>query len=639
MPFNDDKFGPIWPTREGKALGGARERQMLEAIGGSEGFRTRYSYNPDGSITEMRTKDGMPQFITTEAKIVATVDPSALTPLFAVECPTLSTLWSPTPVTKKVDDVIKYVGYTGASTTYDTRTEYTEAAYYADYSLATTWRGSDGMVRHNGLVNRATFTIVPDGFCALPFGELTLAPIAVAHTVVPGEASLAQQWTTYSLGTLATTSNVKFEAKLYADDHPNLPPARGLTSLSATTFDVSAAFTKKNASNVTENFVLTIPVSDCGAWAFNSFLRLNCGLPSVVETEFAKLRNLSTGAVTPINFPSIPARGFRRYKDSGGVYHYPLFQSFGSLPYWVNVSPNGKKAVAYTTCGDYMQAIYSASDWTMGGVILDIDMDTAVATIKQVDAIYDEKFITGNIYDGFSGTPPAGLTSQVDIRMIDYDATGAELVLSSKCSEAAVRGIVGYYVNGTAIITLHPTATAFPGGTVGYTIDLCYASPRDSLYIFAASAPGIPREYEVFVLHEGVKIASFFFSGTTAQTSNGASGAYVLGGTALSLTGTMVPAVAYVDVDVSLQRTYGPHAVGGNTLVQNPPLALAAFNADKTKLAVSIMSRNKVPVDSGEGAVQPICFNYVINLADNTKVQFGSDTCYYSRLHFEESTP
>ena len=71
MPYDDDKFGRIWPTRQGNAIGGARERQMLDAIGGSEGFRTRYSYNADGSTTEMRTKDGMPQFVTTKKKKVA----------------------------------------------------------------------------------------------------------------------------------------------------------------------------------------------------------------------------------------------------------------------------------------------------------------------------------------------------------------------------------------------------------------------------------------------------------------------------------------------------------------------------------------------------------------------------------------
>ena len=38
---------------------------MLDAIGGSAGFRTRIQTNPDGSTTILRTKNGMPQFTTT----------------------------------------------------------------------------------------------------------------------------------------------------------------------------------------------------------------------------------------------------------------------------------------------------------------------------------------------------------------------------------------------------------------------------------------------------------------------------------------------------------------------------------------------------------------------------------------------
>lgn len=634
MPYDDDKFGRIWPTRQGAAIGGARERQMLDAIGGSEGFRTRISYNADGSVTELRTKGGMPQFITLPGERAAPEE-DHLTPLFAVECPTLSTLWSPTTSTKKVDDVIKYVGYSGA-TSYGTRTEYTEAAYYADHSLATTWWGSDGRVKHNGLVNQPIYTIVPDGFCAFPFGLLTKAYIAVAHTVTPGESAVAQQWTNYGLGVNGTANNIVFKTKLYADDYPNLPDARSLTSLSTTPYDVSAAFKKKNGLGVSENFVLSIPVTDCGVWGLNAFLRLNCGLPAAAETEFAKLHNLSASSVTPINFPAIPARGFRRFKDSGGVYHYPIFQSFGSLPYWVNVSPNGKKAVAYTVGGYYMQTTYGANDWAAAGVILDIDMDTAVATIKSVDSLYDEKYVTGPAISDFAGAAPAALTSQVDIVLIDYDAAGNDLILSAKSSKAATPGIVGYYLNGVALVTLHPAASAFPGGTSSFAIDLCYAAPREGLYIFAASAAAVYREYEIFVIYGGVKIASFFFSGTTVQTSNAATGAYVLGGTNLALTGTMVPAVTYTDVDGGIQRMYGPHEVAGNTLTLGAPKAIAALNDDKTKLAVSIMSRNKVPVDSGEGTVQPVCFNYVINLADSTALQFGSQDCYYSRLHFED---
>lgn len=62
--FDDKKFGCIFPTRTGTATGTANERQMLDAVGGSESFRTRIQNNADGSTTMLRTKNGMPQFTT-----------------------------------------------------------------------------------------------------------------------------------------------------------------------------------------------------------------------------------------------------------------------------------------------------------------------------------------------------------------------------------------------------------------------------------------------------------------------------------------------------------------------------------------------------------------------------------------------
>jgi len=37
---------------------------MLDALGGSDGFRKRYQLNADGSTTMLKTKNGMPRFIT-----------------------------------------------------------------------------------------------------------------------------------------------------------------------------------------------------------------------------------------------------------------------------------------------------------------------------------------------------------------------------------------------------------------------------------------------------------------------------------------------------------------------------------------------------------------------------------------------
>ena len=62
--FDDKKFGVIFPTRTGTPSGTSNERIMLDKFGGSDGFRTQYQSNGDGSVTMLRTKNGMPQFST-----------------------------------------------------------------------------------------------------------------------------------------------------------------------------------------------------------------------------------------------------------------------------------------------------------------------------------------------------------------------------------------------------------------------------------------------------------------------------------------------------------------------------------------------------------------------------------------------
>jgi len=63
VSFFDKKFGELFPTRTGTPIGTANERQMLDAIGGSDGFRTRIQKDAaTGLETILRTKNGMPQF-------------------------------------------------------------------------------------------------------------------------------------------------------------------------------------------------------------------------------------------------------------------------------------------------------------------------------------------------------------------------------------------------------------------------------------------------------------------------------------------------------------------------------------------------------------------------------------------------
>ena len=67
MSKDDFDHLTIRRTRYGTPQGDAVERTMLDAINDTGSFRTRIRQNADGSTTRMKTKGGMPEFVTDEA--------------------------------------------------------------------------------------------------------------------------------------------------------------------------------------------------------------------------------------------------------------------------------------------------------------------------------------------------------------------------------------------------------------------------------------------------------------------------------------------------------------------------------------------------------------------------------------------
>ena len=59
---NDDD--DIFPTRDGAAQGKSLENRMLQSVGGKNTIRTKIVENADGSKTRLRTRGGMPEFVT-----------------------------------------------------------------------------------------------------------------------------------------------------------------------------------------------------------------------------------------------------------------------------------------------------------------------------------------------------------------------------------------------------------------------------------------------------------------------------------------------------------------------------------------------------------------------------------------------
>ena len=62
-PFFKPFFGSSLPTRLGKIIGKSNERVMLSGVDGPDGIRKKFRRNPDGSVTMLKTRAGMPQFV------------------------------------------------------------------------------------------------------------------------------------------------------------------------------------------------------------------------------------------------------------------------------------------------------------------------------------------------------------------------------------------------------------------------------------------------------------------------------------------------------------------------------------------------------------------------------------------------
>lgn len=72
MAYDDKSLGSLFPTRTGEATGTANERQMLDAVNDTAGFRTRLQENGDGSTTRLRTRGGFPEFVTNRVQTETT---------------------------------------------------------------------------------------------------------------------------------------------------------------------------------------------------------------------------------------------------------------------------------------------------------------------------------------------------------------------------------------------------------------------------------------------------------------------------------------------------------------------------------------------------------------------------------------
>ena len=145
MSFSDEKFGALFPTRDGVATGAASERKMLDAIGGADSFRTRIQANADGSTTMLRTKNGQPQFSTTEPSISVPTR-STVEQLCAVKVPAYSS-----------DYTLAFVDVAYVSMDKDGggQVTYARDEYYATRAFVSKWYGAGSQAGKTVIANAA----------------------------------------------------------------------------------------------------------------------------------------------------------------------------------------------------------------------------------------------------------------------------------------------------------------------------------------------------------------------------------------------------------------------------------------------------------------------------------------------------
>lgn len=644
MPFNDDKFGMIWPTRTGDPIGGSRERQMLDAIGGADSFRTRVSQNPDGSTTIMRTKNGMPHFETVSPyRIPATTIVTHY--LFGIECPTDYLSWFSGSTFIPVTSVAKYVSFSGAA--YATRAEYTYATYYADYSSSVTWSGDAGSIRHNGFENLTPSTVASSGVVAFSAALWTRGATSAVHMGAPGSLCNFITWAKATSNDPYSSTSLVFDSLQYSDGYPNTPWQIGFVEghVSDKT-SVHAAFCRMNGA-IKEDFYVEARMSAWGISYLNSNSRMyGCPLPTTQDTVFGTLKNLTTGVASTINLPAVPAGGFAKYTDPSGAVSYPLYQSFGPRPTWMNVSPDGTTAYTRISGGAYFDTTTGITELTEASAIASIDLVSGTMAIAQLDSIYLRKY--QGIFCDSDEIRYVNMPSsiQYDILSVGFDASGVRIVLSMRSfgaggSSTATFPKEAIYENSTALITRdssHPDAASI-------SVMCAYADISNRLYVmevtYLAGATAW-AETELIVMHNGAVLKKYAYTTTfnsygvptavTMNASNTASSGYVIGGAALPVTGTNVPMVTYLDMNHVESKAYGPANVApyGSYLMSN---VVASVSKDKTKLAISILLGRLVTFQTS--FVRPV-INRVITLATGTEETFGSSTKFYNRLHFEE---
>lgn len=650
MSWSEDDWGkPFFPTRFGSPQGHATERKMLDAVGGFDGIRRRTKLNADGSTTTLKTRGGMPVFITTKAKTNEITAAPMSYFLHGVEITTTSAAYlsAGNAITYDVSSVVKYPTFYGSG--YVQRIDHQRDEHFEKLNFASTWTNGSESVRHSGRDNYRVEIAVTDAGIFSAGGVL--------NYVIPGSVGICTPWTYWT--SHAGGVRTSFRSFLYADGYPNYA-------------DVSASIDKFTGARLPivafkrggETFYIELNLSRCGAAIHEYGLARNAGLPTVVENTYSRIISVdgNTSSVD-ITFPPIPGRGFFKHTGTNGIVTTPIFQSYGAYPRWMAVNRSGTKAITATRGGFYARTTYGNADFGHAGMIGEIDLVTGAMTHLPVDTIYHRKYLT--LYGGYELTYGKTLDEyavayEFDILRIAFDENDEQLILSQ--SVRIERGQFGNYkannvfavsVNGQSIVYRNNTNSIYGG------ISTLYANLEDDVYVFCVTeiTSAFPSElYAEYVLvHKGVSVFKWpvnfsLYNGAAhspvAVSSNAASASYTVGpGVTEPLSGVKSICEPYHETVASgvvgkadteiycADVATGSRHPGAQLTLSGA--ASVALSPDKKYMAVSI-----VPHSTDLRSVNSTpCRNVVVNLRTNEITEFGDSNSFYNRLNFLDSLP
>lgn len=653
MSFNDDKFGTLFQIRDGVATGAASERKMLDAIGGADSFRTRIQNNADGSTTMLRTKNGQPQFSTTEPSISVPTR-STVEQLCAVKVPAYSS-----------DYTLAFVDVAYVSMDKDGggQVTYARDEYYATRAFVSKWYGAGVQTGKTVIANAARDGSRWQGLGPLsPDSRLGNPPVPVwAGTLSPYDTGVGSIYRSATGGESTRWgtaiakppgSPLRWFAWDQVATRPHVFPYPLFTDGYALTYGEMSAVRKKPVAHIdTAFYQWNAGASDlCYIQCLPDTVSTT-GIPHV-ESVFGQLVNVSQGSVADILYDAIPAKGFAIEP----AYTPISMQTLSNSPWYIPLAVNGEGTRALCLNNAFYRR--NSNGYTSNAIAaLDINLLTKRAKVFEVDSYY---------LNNISNTTPQKYCDLLDFGFIDSDAGQEAAIL---CTHYAMGGGQttllqrGVFLGQKSLVVL-PTPSEL------VQIECAYSDIAADLFIAVIKriANSTPQEVHVAILiiYKRVVVKTFYVNQNivgepftqqkcvnTIVETNSTAGTFTVGPSlSLPFTGSIVPLHSHYVFDGLGGYTWeGPY--GGRRCTYT---ASASVDKAQQRIAVSIVlsgpnvndiagsSRaprrdGTVRADYGQQddiCIGPVTINAIIDIPTGTATTFGSTEHYYNRLHYQE---